>query len=78
MTTHYMDEADAYCDRLALMRLGRIRATGTPGDLRASLGEVVSPDDVFPLLHRGTLDDDGRKGGFRDVRRARSTARRLG
>ena len=31
MTTHYMDEADIYCDRLALMHLGHIRATGTPG-----------------------------------------------
>src|SRR5690349_24858935 len=27
MTTHYMDEADTYCDRIALMHAGRIRAT---------------------------------------------------
>ena len=78
MTTHYMDEADAYCDRLALMHLGRIRATGTPGDLKASLGDQVSLDDVFRHYTGGTLGDDEQKRGIRDVRRARSTARRLG
>ncbi len=31
VTTHYMDEADQYCDRVALMHRGRIRALGTPG-----------------------------------------------
>ncbi|WP_433858642.1 ATP-binding cassette domain-containing protein [Streptomyces kronopolitis] len=37
VTTHYMDEADQYCDRLALMHHGRIRALGTPDELRAAL-----------------------------------------
>lgn len=37
VTTHYMDEADQYCDRLALMHHGRIRALGTPDELRADL-----------------------------------------
>ena len=27
MTTHYMDEADAYCDRISLMHRSRIRVT---------------------------------------------------
>ncbi|MFB6984031.1 ATP-binding cassette domain-containing protein [Streptomyces scopuliridis] len=39
VTTHYMDEADQYCDRVALMHHGRIHALGTPGELRAELGE---------------------------------------
>ena len=30
VTTHYMDEADQYCDRVALMHRGRVRALGTP------------------------------------------------
>ena len=34
MTTHYMDEADTYCDRIALMHAGRIRATGSPAELK--------------------------------------------
>ncbi|MFE7780694.1 ABC transporter ATP-binding protein [Streptomyces nigrescens] len=37
VTTHYMDEADQYCDRLALMHQGRIRALGTPDELRSAL-----------------------------------------
>jgi len=42
-----MDEADAYRDRLALMHLGRIRAIGTPGELKASLGDHGTLDEVF-------------------------------
>jgi ABC-2 type transport system ATP-binding protein len=37
VTTHYMDEADQYCDRVALMHRGRIRALGTPEELRTEL-----------------------------------------
>jgi ABC-2 type transport system ATP-binding protein len=78
MTTHYMDEADTYCDRVALMHRGLIRATGTPGLLKAMLGESATLDDVFRHYTGGTLDDDTDTGGIRDVRRARRTARRLG
>jgi ABC-2 type transport system ATP-binding protein len=78
MTTHYMDEADAYCDRISLMHRGSIRATGTPGMLKASLGSGATLDDVFRHYTGGTLDDNAEQGGIRDVRRARRTARRLG
>jgi ABC-2 type transport system ATP-binding protein len=78
MTTHYMDEADAYCDRIALMHSGRIRATGTPAELKASIGPATSLDSVFRHYTGGTLDDPTDSGGIRDVRRARRTARRLG
>ena len=82
MTTHYMDEADLYCDRVALMHGGSIRATGSPDELkaqlRAELGGDARLDDVFRYFTGGTLDDDTGKGGIRDVRRARRTARRLG
>jgi ABC-2 type transport system ATP-binding protein len=76
MTTHYMDEADTYCDRIALMHQGRIRAEGTPAELKAALGPDVTLDEVFRHHTGGTLDDA--QGGIRDVRRARRTARRLG
>ena len=78
MTTHYMDEADTYCDRVALMHAGSIRATGTPGMLKAMLGAGATLDDVFRHYTGGTLEEDTEKGGIRDVRRARRTARRLG
>jgi len=79
MTTHYMDEADAYCDRVALMHRGAIRTTGRPGDLRAGLGDGATLDDVFRYYTGDTLaDNPPEEGGIRDVRRARRTARRLG
>jgi ABC-2 type transport system ATP-binding protein len=78
MTTHYMDEADLYCDRIALMHAGSIRATGTPGELKAGLGGDATLDEVFRHYTGDTLDDETDKGGIRDVRRARRTARRLG
>lgn len=38
-TTHYMEEAEALCDRLAIVDHGRIVAQGTLDELRAMLGE---------------------------------------
>ncbi len=37
LTTHYMDEAEALCDRLAIMDHGQVIATGTPASLIADL-----------------------------------------
>lgn len=33
LVTHYMDEAEVLCDRLAIMRSGRVAAIGRPGEL---------------------------------------------
>jgi ABC-2 type transport system ATP-binding protein len=38
MTTHYLEEADALCDRIAIIDHGRIIVVGTPTDLKDSLG----------------------------------------
>ncbi|MFT7465043.1 MAG: ABC-2 type transport system ATP-binding protein [Pseudohongiellaceae bacterium] len=38
-TTHYMDEAESLCDRLAIMDHGRIVAAGTLAELRDELGD---------------------------------------
>jgi ABC-2 type transport system ATP-binding protein len=38
MTTHYLEEADALCDRIAIIDHGKIIATGTPSELKDSLG----------------------------------------
>ena len=43
MTTNYLDEADQLCDRLAIIDGGRIRALGSPSELKAGLGgDIVS------------------------------------
>jgi ABC-2 type transport system ATP-binding protein len=76
ITTHYMDEADANCDRIALMHRGRIRAVDTPTALKATLGDDATLDAVFRHYTGDTLDDHG--GEFRSVRSTRRTAGRLG
>jgi len=37
LTTHYMDEADALCERLAIIDHGEIIAQGTPAELKGSI-----------------------------------------
>ncbi|MFI7301793.1 ATP-binding cassette domain-containing protein [Micromonospora aurantiaca] len=42
ITTHYLDEADALCDRIAIMDHGEVVAEGTPAELKREIsGEVV-------------------------------------
>jgi ABC-2 type transport system ATP-binding protein len=38
LTTHYMEEADEFCDRVAIMDHGKILALDTPAGLKASIG----------------------------------------
>ncbi|MFF7189048.1 ABC transporter ATP-binding protein [Streptomyces sp. NPDC008222] len=83
VTTHYMDEADQYCDRVALMHRGRVRALGTPAELRSGLrerlgteGPLPTLEDVFRDVAGSGLDDQS--GDFRDVRSTRRTASRVG
>ncbi len=43
LTTNYLDEADRLCDRLAIIDGGRIKALGSPSELKAGLGgDIVS------------------------------------
>jgi ABC-2 type transport system ATP-binding protein len=41
LTTHYLDEAERLCDRIAVMHEGKIVALGSPAELRATLGEEL-------------------------------------
>ena len=41
LTTHYLDEAERLCDRVAVMRLGEIVALDTPAALLAGLGREL-------------------------------------
>ena len=75
LTTHDMEEADALCDRLAIMHQGRVALTGPPGELKAALGSDATLEDVFVETVGGSVEEGGT---YRDVRRVRSTARRLG
>jgi ABC-2 type transport system ATP-binding protein len=45
LTTHYLDEADALCDRISIIDAGLIVAEGTPSDLKREIsGDVIIVD----------------------------------
>ena len=66
LTTHYLDEAERLCDRLAIIHQGAIVALDTPAALRADLGEKLvelraadSPQMALGALReRGIAGDD--------------------
>ncbi|HXZ89886.1 MAG TPA: ATP-binding cassette domain-containing protein [Candidatus Dormibacteraeota bacterium] len=74
LTTHYMEEADELCDRVAIMHLGKMAAIGTPAELKVSVGEGATLDDVF-VHYSGYEVDSG--GNWREVSSTRRVARRL-
>jgi ABC-2 type transport system ATP-binding protein len=51
LVTHFMDEAERLCDRVAIFDAGRVVATGTPTELRAAAG-ASTLDDAFVSLTR--------------------------
>ncbi len=53
LTTHYMDEAEALCDRLAIMDHGKVIASGTPASLIARL----AIPSVVELAFEGAAPD---------------------
>ncbi len=75
LTTHYMEEADRLCDRLAIFHHGKVVALGSPRELKEELGRPhATLEDVF-VHYAGEGMDSG--GSFRDTRQTRSTSVRL-
>ncbi len=58
-TTHYMEEANQLCDRVAIMDTGRIIAQDTPLNLRKQVGpaDTVTLEDVFLKMTGRSLRD---------------------
>jgi len=58
MTTHYLEEADALCDRVAIIDHGKIVVVGSPEELKHSLGgdlitlTIKENDDVSGLIQK--------------------------
>jgi len=75
-TTHYLEEADAICSRIAILHRGRLAALDTPKALKEGIGgESASLDEVFARFAGETMDEGG---SYRETSRLRRTARRLG
>jgi ABC-2 type transport system ATP-binding protein len=76
LTTHYMEEADDLCSRVAIMQAGKVVAIGTPEELKAAVGgSGTTLDDVF-VHFAGSMLESG--GSFRETASERRTAKRLG
>ena len=76
LTTHFLEEADNLCNRVTIMQHGKEIITGTPTDLKASLGESgATLDDVF--IHY-TGDQLTTGVSYRETARTRRNAQRLG
>ena len=54
LTTHYMDEADTLCDRLAIIDHGRIISQGTPAELKALDSRRLPAAPALRSRHRRT------------------------
>lgn len=67
LTTHYMEEADRLCDRLAIIDNGRIVVEGSPRELKRSIGS----DTVILELEAATPDGSPGGDGVVDGIRAR-------
>lgn len=78
LTTHFMDEADVLCDRLAILYHGQQVAIGTPATLKAEIQRPdATLDDVF-IHYTGDYLATQADGGYRDTSTTRRTAQRLG
>jgi ABC-2 type transport system ATP-binding protein len=75
LTTHYMEEAEALCSRVAIMHKGTLVAHGTPGQLKAAVGgKGKTLNDAFAFYTGDTIESGG---SYRETSRVRRTARRL-
>jgi ABC-2 type transport system ATP-binding protein len=84
LTTHYIDEAEELCDRIAIIDQGRIIATGAPHELvaRSTATQSVSLVTAEPLDHAllsrlpgvQELACDGARARFRTTNVGRSVA----
>jgi ABC-2 type transport system ATP-binding protein len=71
LTTHYMEEADRLCDRIAIFDHGRLITLDTPSNLKASVpGSTVdtSLNDVFAYYAGRGLPDSGAHDGVTSAR----------
>ncbi len=77
VTTHLMEEAERYCERLAIMDMGKLVEQGEPAELIERHG-ADSLEEVFTTVTGRTIDTHHDEGRLSDVRAQRRVARRLG
>ncbi len=53
LTTHYLEEVEALCDRIAVMAKGKIKALGTAEELKRSVGKEKLEDAFVEIIEKG-------------------------
>jgi ABC-2 type transport system ATP-binding protein len=75
LTTHYLDEADALCDRVLVIDNGAIVASGTPDELKSRLSGDGVTVEVAPESASRAAEIAGRLPGAHEVTTAKNTIR---
>ena len=71
LTTHFMEEANVLCNRIAIMSRGKIRALGSIAELKAQMNQPnASLDEVFAHYASSTEEAGERIRDIADTRRA--------
>ncbi len=75
ITTHYMEEADRLCDRLAIIHRGRQVALGAPHEIRAQVGgksclqvhaSKLTDSMLMPLVRSGVIEKYAITGNYHE------------
>ncbi|HWP97829.1 MAG TPA: ATP-binding cassette domain-containing protein [Syntrophomonadaceae bacterium] len=75
LTTHYMEEAEELCSRVAIMNHGKLAALGSPQQLKEATGKQgATLEDAFRFFSQEDYDE---RGSYRELRRTRRIAKRL-
>jgi ABC-2 type transport system ATP-binding protein len=78
LTSHYMEEVEELCERIAVLSNGRLVAIGTPNELKTRIGPQATLDDVFVALAGPAEPTEEQGAGYSGVRQVRRAARTHG
>ena len=78
VTSHYMEEVEELCERIAVLSHGRLVAIGTPNELKTRIGPHATLDDVFAALAGPAAQTEEPGAGYSGVRQVRRAARTHG
>jgi ABC-2 type transport system ATP-binding protein len=78
VTSHYMEEVEELCERIAVLSHGRLVAIGTPNELKTRIGPHATLDDVFAALAGPAAQTEEQGAGYSGVRQVRRAARTHG
>jgi ABC-2 type transport system ATP-binding protein len=74
LTTHYMDEAEVLCDRVAILREGELQVVGTLDELKRAMGETAATLSEIFAHFTGAIEESA---AYHETAVLRRTAKKL-